>query len=302
MTSTSLEALQARFGLPGLAQITTGNGGLPCVRITGPAASGEIYLHGAHITAWRPAGGEDVIFVSRHTHWADGEAIRGGVPICTPWFRSKDDEPKAPKHGPVRIKAWNLEAVEAVDDSVRVTLSTTNDAQGKQWWPYDFTMRLRATFGATLHIELDYTNQAAEPVAIAEALHCYLRLGDVRQATIDGLDGTRYRDNLDDNREKRHQGVFHFTKETDNAFLDTTRELIVTDPVLKRRIRVRKLNSHSTVVWNPSVEGARRLPDLGDDEWPHFACVEASNVMDCALSVGTDETHTIGTDIAVENL
>lgn len=302
MTSTSLEGLQARFGLPGLAHVTTGNGGLPYVHITAPAATGEIYLHGAHITAWRPARGEEVIFVSRNTHWADGEAIRGGVPICTPWFRAKEDNPKAPKHGPVRIKSWNLESVEAAGDGVRVTLATTNDAAGKQWWPYDFTMRLRATFGAALHIELDYTNQASEPVTVAEALHSYLAIGDVRQASITGLDGARYLDNVEDSREKRQQGVFHFTKETDNAYLDTTADLVVTDPVLKRRIRVGKLNSQSTVVWNPSVEGARRIPDLGDDEWPRFACVEASNVLECALKIAPEETHTLGTVIAIESL
>ena len=302
MTSTSAEALQAQFGLPGLAHVSTGNGGLPCIRITAPAATGEIYLHGAHITAWRPAGGEDVIFVSRNTHWADGEAIRGGVPICTPWFRAKEDDPKAPKHGPVRIKSWKLDAVEAIGDAVRVTLSTANDSVGKQWWPHDFTMSLRATFGAALHIELDYANQSSEPVTIAEALHSYLPVGDVRQATLAGLDGVRFRDNLDDNREKRHQSIFHFTKETDNAFLDTTSELVLTDPVLKRRIRVSKVNSQSTVVWNPSTEGAQRIPDLGDDEWPYFVCVEPSNVMDCALSVGPGETHTIGANYGVEKL
>jgi len=302
MTSTSAEALQARFGLPGLAHVSTGNGGQICIRITAPAATGEIYLHGAHIAAWRPTGAADVIFMSTHAHWGEHDAIRGGIPICGPWFRAKDDDPDAPKHGPVRIKSWNLEAVEAVGDGVRVILATSNDDEGRQWWPHDFTMRLRATFGASLHIELDYTNQAADPVPVAEALHTYLAVGDVRQVSLEGLNGVRYRDNLDDNREKRHQGTFRFTKETDNAFLDTTNEVTLTDPVLKRRIRVGKSGSHSTVVWNPSVEGAHRIPDLGDEEWPHFACVEASNVMDCALTIAPGHTHTLGTTLTLESL
>lgn len=302
MTSTSAEALQAQFGLPGLAHISTGNGGLPCVRIGSPAASGEIYLHGAHIASWRPTGQEEVIFMSRNAHWGEHDAIRGGVPVCSPWFRAKKDDPQAPKHGPVRIKAWNLEAVEPLAEGVRVSLSTTNDDEGRQWWPYDFTMHLRATFGTSLHIELDYTNQASEPVTVAEALHTYLSVGDVRQVSISGLDGARYLDNMDDNREKRQQGVFQFTKETDNAYLDTTTELVVTDLALRRRIRVGKSGSQSTVVWNPSVEGAHRIPDLGDDEWPHFACVEASNVLDCALNIASGETNTLGTVIRVESL
>ena len=302
MTFSTAEALQERFGLPGLAQITTGNGGLASIRIASPAAHGEIYLHGAHIAGWRPAGGADAIFMSRQAQWGAHEAIRGGIPVCGPWFRAKEDDPSAPKHGPVRIKSWNLEAVEPAGDGVRVTMATTNDAEGRQWWPFEFTMRLRATFGAALYVELEYSNHALEPVKVAEALHTYLAVGDVRQVSIAGLDGARYRDNLDENREKRQQGDVRLTKETDNAYVDTATELVVTDLSLRRRIRVGKTGSRSTVVWNPSVEGARRIPDLGDDEWPRFVCVEASNVMDCEITIGAGKTHTLGTTISLENM
>lgn len=302
MTSSAAEALQARFGLPGIAHITTGHGGLSCVRITSPAASGELYLHGAHVSSWHPAGTEEMIFVSRNAQWADGEAIRGGVPICSPWFRGKDDDPSAPKHGFVRTKPWNLESIEPVAEGVRVILSTTNDEKSRRWWPYEFTMRLRATFGAALRMELDYTSHAAEPVTVAEALHTYLVVGNVRQISISGLDGTRYRDNLDGNREKQQQGDVRFTGEKDNAYLDTETDLILTDPVLKRRIHVVKSGSQSTVTWNPSIEGAQRIPDLGDDEWPRFACVEACNVMDCALMIAPGETHTLSSTIAWKTL
>lgn len=302
MTSTSLEALQARFGLPGIAQIVPGHSGLPCVRITSPAANGEIYLHGAHVSSWRPAGTDEVIFVSRSAQWGDHEAVRGGVPICSPWFRNLEDAPQAPKHGVVRTKTWELEAIEPVAEGVRVTLSTTNDPESRQWWPHEFAMRLRATFGAALRMELDYTNHAAEPVTVAEALHTYLAVGDVGQISISGLDGVRYLDNLDGNREKQQQGDVRFASGKDNAYLDTTADLTLTDPVLKRRIHVVKSGSKSTVTWNPGTAGVRAIPDLGDDEWPYFACVEACNVLDCALTLVPGETHTLGSTITCEGL
>lgn len=298
----ALNALQAEHRLPGLAEITEGKGGLPRILITSPAASGEIYLHGAHITSWRPAGAEEVIFLSQNSRWAAGEAIRGGVPVCSPWFRVKEDNPKAPKHGLVRTKTWSLEAMEATADGVRVTLATTNDAEGMQWWPFEFTLRLKATFGSSLRMELEYANQSSKPVTVGEALHSYLAVGDIRQISVSGLDGARYFDNMDGNREKRQKGELRFTKGTDNAYMETAAELVLHDPVLRRRIHVIKSGSRSTVAWNPGEEGARRMGDLGDDEWRQFACIEASNVLGCSATVAPGETHTLAAELACERL
>ena len=94
-----------------MAQITAGNGGLARVSVSTPAATAEIYLHGAQLTSWRPAGAEEVIFLSQHSQFEPGRAIRGGIPVCFPWFRNKADDPKAPSHGFVRTKAWQLDSV-----------------------------------------------------------------------------------------------------------------------------------------------------------------------------------------------
>src|SRR5580698_3974847 len=102
MPPIAISDLNDRFAITGIAKIVAGNGGLPKVQITSPAASVEIYLHGAQLTSWRPAGSEEVIFLSEHSRWEDGRAIRGGIPVCFPWFRAKADDPKAPAHGFVR--------------------------------------------------------------------------------------------------------------------------------------------------------------------------------------------------------
>jgi glucose-6-phosphate 1-epimerase len=97
--------------IPGIAEIVEGNGGLPKVRVTSAATAGEIYLHGAHVTSWKPEGSEEIFFVSSQSRWKDGSAIRGGVPICFPWFGAKADDPKAPTHGFVRTTSWQLESI-----------------------------------------------------------------------------------------------------------------------------------------------------------------------------------------------
>src|SRR5271156_3269936 len=153
----SIDELNRRFAVPGVAQMTAGQGGLPRISITTPVTTAEIYLHGAQVTSWRPAGGEDVIFLSEHSLFAAGKAIRGGIPVCFPWFRNKVDDPKAPSHGVVRTKAWELEAVEVQGDAVVVSLSTVSDEGTRAWWPYDFHLAHRATIGKQLTQELIVT-------------------------------------------------------------------------------------------------------------------------------------------------
>src|SRR3974377_930922 len=124
-----------RFEIPGTAQIVEGNGGLPKVRITSPEVVGEMYLHGAHVTSWKPVGGEEVLFLSSRSRWEDGHAIRGGVPVCFPWFGGKANDPKAPAHGFVRTKAWQLESIAQVGEAGQVSMFTEKHARHKEGGP-----------------------------------------------------------------------------------------------------------------------------------------------------------------------
>jgi glucose-6-phosphate 1-epimerase len=295
----SIEDLNRRFGIPGVAQVTSGNGGLPRVSIATPVASAEIYLHGAQVTSWRPTGHEDVIFLSRQSQFEAGRAIRGGIPVCFPWFRNKLDDPKAPSHGVVRTKAWELDAVEVQGNGVLVSLSTVSDEGTRAWWPHDFHLAHRATIGAQLTQELIVTNTNPGPVRFEEALHTYYHVGAAENIHIRGLDGVAYLDNTDGNREKRQHGDIVFTEQTDRAYLDTTHAVEITDPVLRRRIRLEKQHARTTVVWNPWSTGAQSLSDLGDDEWRTMACVEASNMRAFGVDLAPGQQHTMKTVIQV---
>src|SRR5215470_20357967 len=112
MNATStFEELDRRLGIPGVARVCEGNGGLLRVQITNPHCEGEMYLHGAQVTSWKPAGHDEVLFLSSKSSWQEGQAIRGGIPICFPWFRAKTDDPHAPAHGFARTKMWQLESI-----------------------------------------------------------------------------------------------------------------------------------------------------------------------------------------------
>src|ERR1700722_20257180 len=142
------DALNRQFGIPGLAQLVSGNGGLPKLEVTTSSASAEIYLHGAQVTSWRPAGADEMIFLSKHSRWEDGRAIRGGIPICFPWFRAKADDAKAPAHGCVRTREWQVDSViDKEDGSVVAVLSIESDVSTCRWWPHEFRLALQVTFG-----------------------------------------------------------------------------------------------------------------------------------------------------------
>jgi glucose-6-phosphate 1-epimerase len=291
--ATSIADFDRRFSIPGVAQIVAGGGGWPKVQVTAPAASGEVYLHGAHVTAWKPVGAHDVLFLSPNSIWQEGKAIRGGVPICYPWFGDKADDPKAPAHGLVRTKSWELQSVDLVGDSVAVTLSTGSDPSARQWFPAEFRATYRVTFGHELVLELTTENPGSSPLHIEEALHTYYEVGDAAQASVSGLDNTEYIDKTDGFRRKHQLGDIAMAKETDSVYLDTQRALELRDPVLRRRIRVVKQDSRTTVVWNPWKEKSGGMKDLGEGQWQHMLCIEASNVGDFGVQVAPGERHTI---------
>jgi glucose-6-phosphate 1-epimerase len=293
----SPEELNQRFAISGIAQITAGNGGLARVSVNTPAATAEIYLHGAHVTSWRPAGSEEIIFLSKQSQWEEGRAIRGGIPVCFPWFRNKVDDPKAPSHGVVRTKTWQLDSVARNGDGVTVSLSTASDDATRAWWPHDFLLVHRVTVGATLVQELTVSNTGAAPLRFEEALHTYYRVGGAESVRIQGLDGVTYLDNTDGNREKRQEGDIVFAAPTDRAYVDTTHVVEIFDFILRRRIRLEKEHSRTTVVWNPWIAGAHALPDMADDEWRAMACVEASNMRAFGVDLAPGQQHTMKTSI-----
>jgi glucose-6-phosphate 1-epimerase len=301
-TELTLEELNARLGITGRAQVLADEAGISKVRVTVPQCNGEMHFHGAQVTSWKPASAEEAIFLSRQAHWEEGKAIRGGIPICFPWFRAKADDSHAQAHGFVRTKTWTLESIEQNANGITVSMYTQSDPDTRQWWPADFRLLHRVTFGSALRLELTVSNTGAKPFRFEEALHTYYRVGDVRKVRIRGLDGVSFLDNTDSNKRKKQNGDVVISSSTDNAYMNTRNPLQLIDPVLNRSIQVTKQNSDSTVIWNPWAEGARALSDLGDDEWQHMVCVEGSNILENSVELAPSADHKITVTMTVNSL
>lgn len=280
--------------------MVSGNGGLLKLCVSAASASAEIYLHGAQVTSWQPAGAAEVIFLSERSRWQDGQAIRGGIPICFPWFRAKSDDPQAPAHGFVRTREWQLDSVTEDDGgSAVVVLSTASDESTRRWWPHEFRIAFRITIGKALRLELIVSNTGTAPFSFEEALHTYFHVGEAEKVRVGGLDSVRYLDNTDENREKIQSGDVVFQKTTDNAYFNTASSLDLIDPTLLRTIVTDKQNSTTTVVWNPWQQGAARLSDFGDKEWRRMTCVEASNILGSAVTLAPGDEHSMGATLRV---
>jgi glucose-6-phosphate 1-epimerase len=271
-------AVDQKLGIPGIAEVVLGNGGLSKVRITSAKTAGEIYLLGAHVAAWKPAGSADVLWLSKESWWQDGKPIRGGVPICFPWFGPRADDPQAPGHGFARITQWHLDSITHENGEVTVGLSTKSNDSTKKWWPADFELRYHVTFGTKLVMRLELTNTGASTLHAQNALHTYFSVGDVRQVSINGLDSVHYLDRADGGKEETQEGAIHIAAETNRLYLNTTHATEIDDPVFHRSLRVNKQGSSETVVWNPWTTQSKTMPDFGDEEWPGMVCVETCNV------------------------
>jgi glucose-6-phosphate 1-epimerase len=291
-----------RTALPPTVSLAAGQGGLPRLTVANDQARAEIYLHGAHVTAWQPRGQADVLWMSGRSQFQDAKPIRGGVPICFPWFGPHASDPAAPGHGFARLLDWTL--VDAHDDAGGATLLAFElpaPSPPPAAWPHACTATFRVSVGSSLTMALEVGNPGPEPFTFEAALHSYFTVQDVRTIAVRGLEGADFLDKVG-GATRRTQGddPIRFTAETDRVYLDTQAACRIEDPGLRRRIVVRKSGSNATVVWNPWVAKAKAMPDYGDDEWPGMVCVETAAVNVHAVTLAPGARHTLTATIDVD--
>lgn len=254
-------------------------------------------LQGAHVTDWQPRGAEPVLFLSPRSVFAPGRAIRGGVPVCFPWFATRAATPSAPAHGFARIRDWRL--AERTPTSLAFTLES--DAETHRLWPHDFRLRLEVAVSRRLELTLDVTNTSPAAFTFEGALHTYLRVGDVGAIGISGLERAPYVDNTAGGaRKQADDGPLRLAGEVDRVFPGTTATCVVEDPVLRRRLRVAKSGSATTVIWNPDPARAASLPDLGPDAWRTMVCVETANAGDDRVRLPAGAVHRMSATLSCE--
>ena len=279
--------------LPRFTALTPGRGGQPRLLVDAPAGRAEIYLHGAQLTSWVPRAGSEVLFTSRQAVYDGVASVRGGVPLCLPWFGLGPRGTDSPKHGWGRHVDWVLREVEPHGDGVVARLETEHDG---------VAARYEVCVGEALSLSLSLRGTGAEPVVTEMAIHIYLRVGDVTGVEITGLEGARYEDALD-GFAWRTQGDGPLTV---NGPVDRVYQcqgpVAVSDPALGRRVVSRPQGAANVVVWNPWADLARDLADMADDEFASMVCVETASVRSHARTLAPGESWSVGVRYTVEQL
>lgn len=266
------------------------------------SATGRVYDYGAHVAAWAPRSERPVIWMPEKPVMREDVAIRGGIPICFPWFGKGAEGNREPKHGLARLSRWLL--VDSFLDETEHTHQLTYRLTPKRMGTDDsFETQFKVCFGEELSLALTVTNTGAEDYRYEAALHTYLAVGDVTRVEVLGLDESSYTDWTVAPPEKKRQSLaITFDGGTVDRVFDSSGPVTVEDPNNARRIVVRKEGSANTVVWNPGVEGARDMADMGDEEWQRFVCVEAANCGTNAVTLAPGESHTLSQTLSVEHL
>ncbi len=297
-----INQLNEHFGLPGVLVFQTTASGLIRADITTPHATATVYLQGAHVAAWQPAGHKPVIFTSRKTELKPGKAIRGGVPIAFPWFANRHDGKTGPSHGFARIQDWTLAFAALAGEDLHLTFTLGPNELSRSLGFDQFRLAYQLTFGRTLTMQLTVANDGSAPLVFEEALHTYYAVTDIHEIAISGLDGVSYLDKVDNFNKKLQHGDVTITSATDRVYLDTTATCVLKDHAGKRHISVAKTGSTTTVVWNPWEEGAAKLADMDPTEWHEFVAIETVNAATDAITLAPGGTHTMQARVTVEEI
>jgi D-hexose-6-phosphate mutarotase len=275
-----------KFEIPGHVTFANGNGGLPKINITTSRSTAEIYLHGAHITGFQKNGEPPLLFMSRLSHFAAGKAIRGGVPVCFPWFGPREG---GGVHGFARITEWELVATNVTHGggaALRFRLPPT--VTGAAWPPFNTEFAVTVTDQLTM--ELVTTNRSPDRnFDFENCLHTYFAVGDIAQVSITGLKGTPFLDKTDGGARKvEHDDALRIAAVTNRVYPDTPGTVEIRDAKFRRTIRVDKSGSASTVVWNPWT--TQLMPDFDPAEHRQMVCVESGNVSQNKIALAPGAT------------
>ncbi len=275
---------------------------MPRLQLASPDGStATVYQHGAHISHFQPAGQSPVLWMSQSCVYDGKSPLRGGVPICFPWFGPHAERSELPSHGYARIRPWDVDSITSTDThTIAVFSMTPNDAE-LEMFPNTCHVRLTVTLSSALTMALEITNTSDSAFTISTALHSYFEVDDVKNVNITGLENTQYLSKVEGGTYTQDDQPIKFTRETDRVYQNTTTTCLLHDPDKQRQIAIEKTGSKSTVVWNPWIEKSKNMPDFGDDEWPSMCCIETAAAGPDAITIEPGQAHTITAKISAQS-
>jgi glucose-6-phosphate 1-epimerase len=294
MSKLIVDELNETWGLEDELWFEINDDGLILAQINNKHAKATISLFGGQVLTYQPHGEEPLLWLSPGAILNGKKAIRGGVPICWPWFGPHPHDSNQPAHGYIRTRhGWEVTGREHLEDG-STTLWIMQREQGTEsLWPHDWALSYVINVGKQLKVNLITSNEGKVPFTFSTGLHTYLQVGDARKITISGLDGCKYLDKVDKMAEKVQRGEIRLEGEVDRVYLATSDIVRIVDPELHRVLVTEKHGSNTTVVWHPGAEKARGFADIPvGSEW-NMVCVEAVNALEDAVTLAPGEQYSL---------
>jgi len=298
---TSLLELSKKFSIPGVVGFEKLTNNIIDLTVSNQYADARICLYGGQITRFKPKNEPDILWMSPKSKYEVGKAIRGGIPVCFPWFGPHKTEPEKPQHGFGRLMFWDLTETSILSNGeTLVRLELRSSEATISYWPYDFIAGINVIIGKTLHATLKVTNTSSTHFEYTCALHSYYNISDIEAITIDGLGGTGYYKHGEPGDFKQDSSFLEIHQSVDRHYHDTEAACTISDSPFCRKIVVDKSGSKVTTVWNPWADGSVKMSDMPDDAYKTFVCVEAVNSFEDAINLKPGESHETSVIIGME--
>jgi glucose-6-phosphate 1-epimerase len=305
-----LQTLYQQFGqLPGITIELHKE--LIAINVRNPQAQATVFLQGAQLSHYQPTGQQPVIWCSSLCEYLEAQPLRGGIPVCWPWFGDPTKNPDVikqqfpnieglPAHGLVRGKEWQLDSVDTSRPEVTVlTLSLNVNGANEPLWPFNTELKLTLAIGAELDAQLTISNCDVKPFSFSTALHSYLAMSDCEQASIEGLEDCSYLDTVADDSsnnwiERKQNGPVRIDREIDRLYVSAPKRTHIIDQGWQRQLILDSTGSNSTVVWNPWIEKAKRLSCFDENAYREMICIETANVIADSVTLEPGTQHQLG--------
>ena len=274
----NIEALNQQYGIKDVAQFLQEEDGLIFLSINNSFASARITLFGAQILSFKPTGTQDVLWVSDNANFKEGKAIRGGIPVCFPWFGPHQTDNTKPQHGFARTSNWHVLAIQQLaDGATDIQLMFEQSKKTLDLWPFPFKAVINFIVGNSLQVIFNVTNTGTTSFQYSDALHTYFNISDIAAIELDGFDNSPYYEAFGNELLQQKHITLNQGIENNRRYVHHPGEAIITDPGFNRKINIKKTGSKVTVVWNPGAITSKKFADMRPDGYKNFICIEPAN-------------------------
>lgn len=298
----SIEQLNTDYGIAGQLKFVEGKGGFPFIEISNSMAKALISIYGGQVLSFQPVNSsKDLMFLSDKAYYQEKKAIKGGIPLCWPWFGDDPEGLGRSSHGFARNSFWTVMGTEVTPaQETKVTLRLVDSPETQKIWSPAFNLTLEIIVGNSLTLELITHNTGDKAFTITQAFHTYFQVGDIDKVKVLGLEDRQYLDKVANFQAKQQQGTVTIAEEVDRIYTDVTKELVIDDPSLGRKTIINSEGSKTAVVWNPWIDICAKSADLEDRDYQRFICVETANAAEDVVEIAPNSEYRLQVNYKIE--